>query len=81
MTPTYHIVSHTHWDREWYKSFEQFRSMLVNMVDDLIDICERDPSFTCFTLDGQAIVLEDYLAVRPEREPVLRALVRGGDAW
>ncbi len=78
MTPTYHIVAHTHWDREWYKSFEQFRSMLVSMVDDLIDICERDPSFTCFTLDGQAIVLEDYLAVRPEREPVLRALVQEG---
>ena len=45
MTPTYHIVAHTHWDREWFKSFEQFRSMLVNMVDDLIEICERDPSF------------------------------------
>ena len=78
MIPTYHIVAHTHWDREWYKSFEQFRSMLVSMVDDLIDICERDPSFTCFTLDGQAIVLEDYLAVRPDREPVLRALVQEG---
>ncbi len=25
MIPTYHIVSHSHWDREWYKTFEQFR--------------------------------------------------------
>lgn len=78
MTPTYHIVPHTHWDREWYKSFEQFRAMLVSMIDDLIDLCERDPSFTCFTLDGQAVVLEDYLAVRPEREATLRALVQSG---
>ena len=78
MTPTYHIVAHTHWDREWYKSFEQFRAMLVRMVDDLIDLCERDPAFACFTLDGQAVVLEDYLAVRPEREPVLRKLVHDG---
>jgi len=50
---TYHIVSHSHWDREWYKSFEQFRSMLVNMVDDLIDLIERDPGFVCFTLDAR----------------------------
>jgi mannosylglycerate hydrolase len=78
MTPTYHIVAHTHWDREWYKSFEQFRTMLVHMVDDLLEICASDPDFTCFTLDGQAIVLEDYLAVKPEREQVLRALVQSG---
>jgi mannosylglycerate hydrolase len=78
MTPTYHIVPHTHWDREWYRSFETFRSMLVHMVDDLIDLCERDPSFTCFTLDGQAVALEDYLQIRPEREAVLRMLVQSG---
>jgi mannosylglycerate hydrolase len=78
MTPTYHIVPHTHWDREWYKSFESFRSMLVHMVDDLIELCDSDPSFTCFTLDGQAVALEDYLLVRPEREAKLRELVQAG---
>ncbi len=78
MKPVYHIVSHSHWDREWYKSFEQFRSMLVNMVDDLLDLLEHDPEYVCFTLDGQTVVLDDYLAVRPEREPELRRLVRQG---
>jgi 2-O-(6-phospho-alpha-D-mannosyl)-D-glycerate hydrolase len=78
MRPTYHIVSHSHWDREWYKSFEQFRSMLVNMVDDLLDLLERDPRYTCFTLDGQAVILDDYLAVRPENEQRIRALVESG---
>ncbi len=78
MTPTYHIVSHSHWDREWYKTFEQFRPMLVNMVDDLIDLLQRDPTYRCFTLDGQTVILEDYLAVRPEREAQLRSLVREG---
>ena len=78
MKPTYHIVSHSHWDREWYKSFEQFRSMLVNMVDDLLEILDRDPRYQCFTLDGQTVVLDDYLAVRPEREEELRRLVREG---
>lgn len=78
MKPIYHIVSHSHWDREWYKSFEQFRSMLVNMVDDLLDLLEHDPEYVCFTLDGQTVVLDDYLAVRPEREQELRRLVREG---
>lgn len=78
MTPTYHIVSHSHWDREWYKTFEQFRSMLVNMVDDLIDLLERDPEYRCFTLDGQTVVIDDYLAVRPEREETLRKLIGQG---
>lgn len=78
MTPTYHIVSHSHWDREWYRTFEQFRAMLVNMVDDLVDLLERDPSYRCFTLDGQTVILDDYLAVRPEREAKLRELVQQG---
>jgi len=78
MPPTYHIVSHTHWDREWYLSFEQFRAMLVRMVDDLVDLLARDPEYKCFTLDGQTIVLEDYLAIKPERAEEIRRLVAQG---
>ncbi|MBI5471376.1 MAG: hypothetical protein HY961_03435 [Ignavibacteriae bacterium] len=78
MKPTYHIVSHSHWDREWYKSFEHFRAMLVTMVDDLLDILHHDPDFICFTLDGQTVILEDYLAVRPEREHEIREFIAKG---
>jgi mannosylglycerate hydrolase len=77
-TPTYHVVSHSHWDREWYRTFEQFRFMLVNLVDDLLTLLETDPSYRCFTLDGQTVILEDYLQVRPEHEERLRALIRDG---
>jgi mannosylglycerate hydrolase len=69
------VVAHTHWDREWYWPFEHFRLELARVVDDVIDTLERDPGFTCFTLDGQAIVLEDYLELRPQREHRLRALL------
>jgi alpha-mannosidase len=72
------VVPHTHWDREWYLPFEQFRLRLGAVVDGVLDTLERDPSFTSFTLDGQAIVLEDYLEVRPEREGRLRALLDTG---
>lgn len=78
MKPTYHIVSHSHWDREWYKSFEEFRAMLVAMVDDLLDLLERDREFRCFTLDGQTVILEDYLAIRPERREDLRRMIAQG---
>ena len=29
---TAYIVSHTHWDREWYLSYHTFRVKLVSMV-------------------------------------------------
>lgn len=72
------VVSHTHWDREWYRTFQDFRLSLVRLVDDLLDILDRDPTFRSFMLDGQTIVLEDYLALRPEREADLRRHVQAG---
>src|SRR6476646_2814469 len=74
----YLVVPHTHWDREWYLPFEQFRLHLGSVVDGVLDTLESDDSFTSFTLDGQAIVLEDYLKVRPENEGRLRALLDAG---
>jgi len=72
------VVPHTHWDREWYAPFEEFQLRLATVVDEVIDVLESDPSFTCFTLDGQAIVIEDYLDIRPENEGRLRALMQAG---
>jgi alpha-mannosidase len=74
----YLVVPHTHWDREWYLPFEQFRLRLGAVVDGVLDTLESDPSFTSFTLDGQAIVLEDYAEVRPENEGRLRGLLAAG---
>ena len=72
------VVPHTHWDREWYRPFEHFRLLLAHVVDGVIDVLERDPGFSSFTLDGQAIVLEDYLEVRPENESRLHSLLSSG---
>ncbi len=75
---TLHIVSHTHWDREWYLTFQQFRLKLVHLVDDLLELLEQDKNFKFFMLDGQTIVLDDYLDVRPENERILREHIRRG---
>ncbi|HOP69741.1 MAG: glycoside hydrolase family 38 C-terminal domain-containing protein [Dethiobacteria bacterium] len=72
------IVPHSHWDREWYLTFQQFRFKLVKLVDQVLEILERDPDFKYFTLDGQAIVLEDYLEIKPEARPRIEKLVREG---
>jgi mannosylglycerate hydrolase len=72
------VVAHTHWDREWYRPFEHFRLWLGHVVDGVLDTVEHDEAFHSFTLDGQAIVLEDYLDVRPQNEARLRALLRSG---
>ena len=40
-----HVVSHTHWDREWYLTHEQFRLRLVALVDRLLDLMESRPDY------------------------------------
>ncbi len=72
------IVPHTHWDREWYQTFQQFRIRLIDLINNLIDILENDKTFSDFTLDGQTIVLEDYLEVHPERREILKKYITEG---
>jgi alpha-mannosidase len=67
-----HLLSHTHWDREWYKTAEAFRVLLVPLVDAVL--ARRQP----FLLDGQAIVLEDYLGWAPHQREAVSAALRGG---
>jgi mannosylglycerate hydrolase len=71
------LVSHSHWDREWYRTFQDFRARLIDLVDHVLELCASDPGY-CFLLDGQTVVLEDYLEIRPTRAEELRALVREG---
>lgn len=70
------LVPHTHWDREWYEPFDRFLERLVDMMDTLIDLADR--GFPHFHLDGQTAMIDDYLAVRPEREADVGRLVREG---
>ncbi len=74
----FHLVPHVHWDREWYLPEAALRVRLVGMLDDLIDRLVRDPSLTHFLFDGQALLLEDYLRVRPTQATVLAGLIRSG---
>lgn len=72
------LVSHTHWDRAWYCTFQEYRIRLVRLVDRLLRLLDEQPDFRVFMLDGQMSVLEDYLEVRPDRAAVLQAHCRAG---
>ena len=73
-----HFISHTHWDREWYMPFEAHRFKLVEFFDRLLNTLDTDPTFKSFHLDGQSVVIEDYLAVRPQmREKIEKYIAEG----
>jgi alpha-mannosidase len=72
------LVCHTHWDRAWYCTFQEYRIRLVKLVDKLLKILADDPNYTVYMLDGQMSVLDDYLEVRPQRASELQALCRAG---
>jgi len=76
-TKKYCIISHTHWDREWYLPLENFRMRLVDLMDNLLDILDSDPGYR-FHLDAQTIVLEDYLEIRPTRREKLEGYIKEG---
>jgi len=68
------IIPSTHWDREWYLPYQEFRFALVKMIDQLLDILLRENYY--FMFDGQTIILEDYFEIRPEKKEFLLNFIR-----
>ncbi|MCL2351052.1 MAG: hypothetical protein FWC55_00820 [Firmicutes bacterium] len=75
-----HIVTYTHWDREFRWEFERTRMRLVDCFDHLLEIMEKDPDYRSFHFDGQFDLIDDYLEIRPENAERIRRLVRDGRA-
>lgn len=73
-----HIVTYTHWDREFRWEFERTRMRLVDCIDHLLEIMKEKPDFRSFLLDGQVIMIEDYLEIRPEKKEEIINLVNAG---
>ncbi|NWF50237.1 MAG: hypothetical protein HXY49_06820 [Ignavibacteriaceae bacterium] len=72
----FHVISNTHWDREWRYPFQRNRQMLVDMIDKVLEILESEPEYRAFHLDSQSIVIKDYLQVRPHKEEQIVKLVK-----
>ena len=72
------IVSHTHWDREWYRTYHDFKVDLSAVVKEVLHLLEEDNEFNHFVLDGQTIILRDYLSIFPEDRVRIKNLVKEG---
>lgn len=75
---TIHVVSNSHWDREWGYPFEETRLLLLKFMDELLDLLENDPEFHSFTMDSQTLCVEDYLELRPEKRSLIEKHVKSG---
>lgn len=72
-----HILSNTHWDREWYMPHEKYLVRLVKLCDRLLDIMEKEPRYI-FIADGQFSMIDDYLQVKPMNLQRIKKLVGEG---
>lgn len=75
---TMHVLSHTHWDREWYQSFQGYRRRLVHQVDALLDLFDKRPEYKYFHFDSQTSWIPDYLEIRPEQKERLEKYIKAG---
>ena len=73
-----HVISNTHWDRDWVYPFQETRLLLLEFMDNLLDLLEKDPKFNSFLMDSQTIAVEDYLDMRPEREEQVKKFIKAG---
>lgn len=73
-----HYVPSTHWDREWHTPALGFRFGLVRLLDRVIAALEDGRMAGPFQTDGQSILIEDYLEIRPDRRARVEKLARAG---
>ncbi|GEN56142.1 alpha-mannosidase [Halolactibacillus alkaliphilus] len=72
------ILMHTHWDREWYFTKDETKVLLRNHMQDVMSYLEDNPE-TIYILDGQSVMIDDYLELEPEAEPRLKKLIQSGN--
>jgi len=73
-----YVLNHTHWDREWYETFDEYRYKLRNGLRYVRALLEEG-KLEHFFLDGQTIVLEDYReVVSAEEYEAFASLIREG---
>ena len=72
---TMHVISGTHWDREWRHTAEQSKLRLGDLLDLTIELLENNNDYKCFCVDGGTVVLEDYLSIRAENRERIKKLV------
>ncbi|MGR5063172.1 glycoside hydrolase family 38 N-terminal domain-containing protein [Photobacterium sp. DNB22_13_2] len=70
-----HVIPHTHWDREWYFTQQDSDVLATYNFTKVIETLESQTSYSCYHLDGQSAIVEDYLKVMPHMRERMATLV------
>lgn len=70
-----HYIAHTHWDKEWYKTYEEFRVKFLIYFENILETLESDKEFKCFMFDAQSSIIDDYLQIKPHNQNRLKKLI------
>ena len=60
-----HIITHTHWDREWFLTSVYTSQWIPGLIDKIEELVAINPSFQ-FLFDGQTLVIEDLINIAPQ---------------
>ena len=63
-----HIISHTHWDREWYLSSRYVNRWIPIFFENLFQMLEKEPEYR-FVLDGQTAIIDDCCEELRKKDP------------
>ncbi len=71
------ILMHTHWDREWYFTKDETQVLLRNHMFQVIEFLEANEDII-YILDGQSVMLDDFIEFAPKWKARVEALVKRG---
>lgn len=71
------IIMHTHWDREWYFTKDETQTILRTHMYEVIEYLENNQDIK-YILDGQSVMIDDFLEFAPEYEVRLKNLIENG---
>ncbi len=71
------ILMHTHWDREWYFTKDETKVLLSNHMKEVIEFLEENEDII-YILDGQSVMIDDFLQISPKWEKRLKKLSKKG---
>ncbi len=71
------IIMHTHWDREWYFTKDETQTILRTHMYEVIEYLENNEDVK-YILDGQSVMIDDFLEFAPDYNERLKKLIAGG---
>lgn len=69
------VLMHTHWDREWYFTKDETKTILRNHMQEVIEFLENNKD-VIYILDGQSVMIDDFLEFSPNWENRLEKLIK-----